>query len=117
MQLKQGQTDYKIRAAVDYVDGTQITQQELANAISIEIEYVWDSFEGQETEKATWVCTGYSIFPDGPLVGKPYVYYQATTDDAVPVGSSKLIGQVKIVDEDGLVSYGSTFSINVQPSV
>ena len=117
MILKEGATDYRIRAAVDYADGTQISQQELEDATSLEIEYVWDSFEDEATTKATWTATGYGIFTEGPKTGKPYIYYQATSGDAVPVGSSKLLGQAKIVDEDSLVSYGTTFSINVQPSV
>ena len=117
MILKEGQTDYRIRAAVDYADGSQISQQELEDAISLEIEYVWDSFEGDATTKATWTATGYGIFTEGKRIGKPYIYYQATSNDIVPSGSSKLIGQSKIEDENGLISYGTTFSINVQPFI
>lgn len=111
MTLKEGQTDYRIQVAIDYQDGSQITQLELSQATALEIEYRWKSFEGEDSEKGVWEADGYGEYANG----SPYIYYQATSDDAVPQGASRLLGQAKITDSDGLVSIGTTFEIQVLP--
>lgn len=110
MYLVQGQSDYRIEVAIDYQDGSQITQQELA-ASTLQIAYKWLSFEDEDSEEALWTATGYGEYDDG----RPYIYYNATAEDEVPEYMNRLVGRAIITDADDLVSKGLKFEIQVLP--
>lgn len=113
MHLIQGQSDYKIEVVIDYINGGQITQQELADAEKLEINYRWLLYDDDEEENVTysgsWEASGYGLTSDN----EAYIYYIATKDDAVPNNASKLVGRAVITDSAGLVSKGEMFEIPV----
>lgn len=110
MYLVQGQSDYRIEVAIDYQDGSQITQQELANS-TLQIAYQWLSFEDEDSDEALWDADGYGEYSNG----RPYIYYNATAFDVVPQGMNRLVGRAIITDADDLVSKGLKFEIQVLP--
>jgi len=114
MTLIQGQSDYRIEVIIDYQDGSQITQEELAAAESLKIAYRWLLYDDDEEEDVTYEGewdAGYGLTSDN----EPYLYYNATEDDVVPNNVQRLVGRAIIEDQDGLISKGTMFEIQVLP--
>lgn len=109
--LHVGQTDFVLSVKIDYENSTQITDAELAVAQSLEILYAYKNYDGENVAEAIWECDGYR-FEDGA----PYIYYTFKVEDAVPEEVDTLVGRAKIVDQEGLISYGRQFTIQVLES-
>ena len=105
----EGQTDATIKARVDYEDETQVNENFLDNATSLQILYRWEKENTDSTDvTGTWTA---SYEMSGTT---PYVTYSFTGDDAVPSdGEGYLNLRAKITGADGRISFGKVAHIKV----
>lgn len=106
--LHEGQTDFRLNIKVDYDNGTQMTEYELSSAQELKVEYLWRKRDADNVS-GEWTASGYYMSGSAP-----YIYYEFSGDDAVPDDAAGfLIGRAVITDENGRVSKGKIFEIEV----